>query len=254
MKLCLLNDKSSDAEAKRTHMKNILIMADEILTTKTDVDTHPIYLLIKSLIDIELSGNIYKTISSRDNKSAYEFFIYDMFPADVSCSVPLPSSGTGGDGASIDDLLEKSLLNNNDEVVNLGYDPVLTTPWNVERLTDALSGKSVSGEWKQDPNHNIWLYMPCGISFTVDCGHHSTTKGILQNKGNVKPKSIYNISEIHKRIYTDGVNYFTRCDGKQYGNVKNFILSVVFEIGSLIVKYMPTENIRFHGKLLCDYV
>ncbi|WP_052520365.1 DUF6710 family protein [Aneurinibacillus migulanus] len=128
--------------------------------------------------------------------------------------------------------------------INLGFDPVLTRPWNEKRLVNAFSnigrGKR-GGEWTEEENHEAELGLLFGITF-VSSGNHSITAGILNNEGQLKINSIYDMSKIFPYIYCDGVNYFRKREDSLYAPVRNYSLVVVFEIGRLINEQRNSGN------------
>ena len=240
---------------RQQRMKHILNVAEDIIhKTKEYKDTHPIFLLIKALVNIEMYSNIYALISSKDEYRVKEYSFYDILPLDSNQygRYIYKNSDKIIDAYG---LMKNSKLKTHDIVIRLGYDSIITEPWNLDRFTDAISIIAENEEWKQQKNnHYIALHLPYGVSFIAVSGNHSITKGFLANIGNVIPEEVYNVSIAHDFLYTDGVYYYRKIDNSIYANVNNFNLAVVFEIGSLICKYAYEKNIRFHSKIVLDYI
>jgi len=128
---------------------------------------------------------------------------------------------------------------NIDVTLKLSCDMVLPWPWDTERIVKNLSyiGKGkVRGDWFQDNNHKVELWLPFGLGW-VHGGNHSIASGILQGDGIIKPTNIYDVSSVFDLVKFDG-NYFIRIeDGERISNkVVDFEFAAVFEVGRLIHK------------------
>lgn len=234
-------------------MKKILGVARSILDKTTEYnDTHPIYLLIKELVDIELHGNIFKSISTYDAENVHDFTFRDVLPSQRKKYGNYLYNDEITGKVDRDSFERNARSKDITETIYLGYDSILTRPWNIDRLIGALSGGTVKGEWQQNSNHKVMLFLPYGVSF-VYSGNHSITKGIMKNEGKIQTTDIYNMGKVHYYIYTDGVHYFRTDDNSLYAPVNNFNLSIVFEIGGLIEKQGFDKNPRFHGKTMFDF-
>lgn len=117
--------------------------------------------------------------------------------------------------------------------INLVNDLILPWPWKVSRLLGAIEniGKyNLWGEWRQDNNHRIEVWLPIGVCF-VRSGNHSIATGILQGKGVITKYSTMDLSPIYSLIYTDGICYYRKIDNSFIGKVKNIEFAAIFEIG-----------------------
>ncbi|WP_155988528.1 DUF6710 family protein [Paenibacillus massiliensis] len=254
-------EKIEKENKQRREFKNILLTAQDIINqTTTYKETHPIYLLIKKLVEFELHKNIYNSISSRDSNSVKDFNGSYILPrgyqANGHNSMFLSDDNeedyfyVTGDGKPLtyDNFMDESKIQGKSVSILLGTDPVLTRPWNTKRLTGAVcnigSGKP-HGDWREDSNHCAELWLPFGVTFVTN-GNHSITAGILGNEGELKVNNIYDVSKVCPHIYCDGVNYFRTRDDSFYAPVWNFSLAAIYEIGRLIVKNnVPVGLIKF---------
>lgn len=242
------SDRILTQSREKKLFQNILDVANDILCKNYDyMDTHPIYLLIKELVDLELYKNIYANISTDTPDLVKEFSFHDLLPCN-SHEDKLYGN------LKYYDFIDQSEIKNKSIGIKLGYDPILTHPWNTDRLARALSSIGVNkpwGAWKQDDhNHRAYLVLPFGVTF-VEGGNHSITAGILNNDGILVPKNIFDFSRIFSHIRCDGINYIKIIDGRLediYTPVTNFSLSAVFEIGRLIYeKKKIGKDILFKG-------
>lgn len=263
-----LNKRTVEIQKERTRIENENIQREELkkllITARNMIiykdaqteDTHPIYLLMKALANEEFYRYVNKSISTIDPGRMGSFSVLSILPVSEKSKTNPPNNcflyedDTLPDSLKrkdwMDFVIESEITEENDEQIYLGYDAVLPWPWNASRLDDAIKGKSVSGDWKQNPNHRVDLLMPYGIAI-VKGGNHSITKGILLNQGEITPKRIYDFSKIHDHIYTDGVDYFRSKDNSFYAKANSFNFAAIFAIGDLIVKNNNIA-IKFHGK------
>ena len=65
-------------------------------------------------------------------------------------------------------------------------------------------------------------------------GNHSISVGIIQGKGSIKPKAVYDISDVYNYVHCDGINYYRKEDGFIISSVKNAEIAAIFEIGRLM--------------------
>ena len=225
---------NKDNHSKKQEFKNILARAKAILEQTEEYGaTHPIYQLIKAIINYEFDKSIFTAITSNTDREngVRKYHIGDLVPH----------------------LTEYEINKNFNEVVaenlniHLGRDSILTGTWGSDKLVSAIATTAETEKWTQK-SHYIDLFLPYGVSFVTEDGIHTITKGILKAEGQLKPARIFNISDVHKDIYTDGVAFYKKCDGSIFSPVENFNLSVVFGIGALIVENAKTREIRFHGK------
>ncbi|GEM_PF-2581754 len=245
----------------RQQLKNILSVARGIISrTTTYEETHPVYLLIKQLVDQELNKNIYSSISTFDESKVKYFNIHDLLPCYNNKSYNKFNALNKGEeneylyvdalGEEIKyyEFIQESKVEGKSVTIKLGQDPIITRPWNVDRLIGTYSniGKGkLHGNWRKDSNHITELWLPFGITF-VSSGNHSITAGILNNEGSLEVTEIYDMSNIFYHIYCDGVNFFRTKDNSLYAPVENYSLAIVYEIGRLINSYKSSEkNIKF---------
>jgi hypothetical protein len=130
--------------------------------------------------------------------------------------------------------------------VNLAKDTILPWPWNRQRIASALAhigrGKSM-GKWRQDPNHQVMLWLPWGISF-VGGGNHSIAAGIIAREGEVTPGEVYDMSALLDLVDCDGRYYRETSSQKTIAWVDDERIAAVFEIGRLMRKL----NLNRSGK------
>lgn len=122
------------------------------------------------------------------------------------------------------------------ERVHLGRDAVMPTPWRREDFANALAnigaGRSM-GEWEEDGNHTIWLWLPWRIAF-VTGGNHSIAAGILGSEGCVTATDVYDMRVLLDRVECDGRHYVERATGRRLERVSSYRRAAVFEIGRLL--------------------
>lgn len=122
--------------------------------------------------------------------------------------------------------------------VNLVEDLVLPWPWNANGYVRTLSSIGTSrpwGEWEEDSNHQVVMYLPLGICF-VTRGNHSITSGIVSGKGIVTTRKVYDISKIYDYVYTDGIYYRRIADNSIISEVHYIEFAVIFEIGRMLLE------------------
>lgn len=145
------------------------------------------------------------------------------------------------DGKYFEEIIKELTINKN---ISLGKDLILPWPWKRNRLISSICniGKGrASEEWKQDQkNHFVELWLTLGIAW-VNGGNHSIATGVIQCQGLIKPEYVYDISPIYKYIYTDGINYIRKQDGKVISPVNNVEFAAIFEIG----RVMSANSITF---------
>lgn len=120
--------------------------------------------------------------------------------------------------------------------IHLNRDLILPWPHDRSKLIGCISdiGKDRNkGEWRQDANHSIELWLPLGISW-VHCGNHSITSGIVQGSGIITTDCVYDISDIYDYVYCDGRNFFKKNDDTIIGPVNHTEFAAIFEIGRMM--------------------
>lgn len=231
---------------KRQELKKICLVAEELLEIKIEAETHPIYLLIKELVDLEYNKVIYKTISTHDDHKVPQFSSNNLLPYEEKKYGNYLYENFYGEQITFGKLVDESRVSTKESIL-LGNDPIIARPWNIWRLTRAMD--NIQDKWIQDNNHQVSLWLPYGVTF-VSSGNHSITVGYLRNTGSVTTDDVYNVGEIHDYIYTDGIYYFRKSDDSICAEVTNFNLAVVFAIGGLIHKkrFSGEGNINFHSQ------
>lgn len=229
---------------KRQELKKICLVAQQLLKIEAEDETHPIYLLIKELTELEYSKVIYKSISTHNDRKVPHFSADNLLPREEKKYGNYLYKDYKGERMTYQKLYEK-YDETNKETIILGKDPIIARPWNIKRLIRQIN--NIQEEWKQDDNHQVSLWLPYGVSF-ITSGNHSITVGHLRNTGSVTTNKIHNVGEIHNHIYTDGVYYFRKSDDSICAEVTNFNLAVVFAIGELIRNKSFNGSIKFHGK------
>jgi hypothetical protein len=135
-----------------------------------------------------------------------------------------------------DVMIEKD----NNIKINLCKDIIFPWPWSRERFVDCIAsiGKGrFNGEWQQDnSNHYVVLWLPIGIAW-VHGGNHSISTGIIQGVGSLVPKEVYDISEVYKYVYCDGLHYRRKENDSIICAVKNVEIAGIFEIGRKMIEY-----------------
>lgn len=130
-----------------------------------------------------------------------------------------------------------------DGEICLGKDVVLPWPWNREKYIGTISkvgeGKQ-SGNWQQDINHSLELWLPVGVSWVCG-GNHSIASGIIQGFGKVKPDYVCDIGRVYDYIKCDGQNYIRTEDGSILAPVRSLEFAAIFEIGRM----MKDNNISY---------
>lgn len=122
--------------------------------------------------------------------------------------------------------------------MRLGVDLVFPWPWEQGRIINSLCELRPGGgggEWRQDRNHGVILWLPLGIGWVFG-GNHSITAGIIHAQGEITPEITYDISRVYKHVVCDGVEYKRVHDGGKIGPVCDLEMAAIFEIGRLIHK------------------
>lgn len=120
--------------------------------------------------------------------------------------------------------------------VRLGVDVILPWPWSRERLLTSLSKLRPGGDWgdwRQDDNHRVELWLPIGVSWIYG-GNHSITAGIINAAGEITPEVTYDISAVYEHVTCDGLDYRRAHDDSRIAPVADLDIAVMFEIGRLL--------------------
>lgn len=163
-----------------------------------------------------------------------EALIPNLFPEEVLFD---PLARITKEGTNFQDVMRELKT---EKVISLNRDLVLPWPWKKSRLITciALIGQGRRwGQWSQDcNNHYVDLWLPMGIAWVYG-GNHSISAGIIQGKGEVIPRYVYDIRNVYDYVYCDGVNYYRKEDGSIISPVMNAEFAAIFEIGRIM-----TEN------------
>lgn len=124
---------------QRRDLKHILMTAQRIISqTTTYKETHPIYLLIKQLVDLELHRNIYNSISTHEPNRVEDFNNFYLLPYNYKSDKVynlISSKRREKDYlyinehdryVSYDLLLIESKIEGKTASIKLGFDPILT--------------------------------------------------------------------------------------------------------------------------------
>lgn len=124
--------------------------------------------------------------------------------------------------------------------LNLACTPIFPTPWDRDRYARALAlighGKPL-GDWRQEPNHVVSLWLPWGIGF-VSGGNHSISSGILGGEMvSIVPHEVFDFSPVLNLVESDGATYRSKQYGEVLAEVTDHRIAAVFEIGRLIIQH-----------------
>lgn len=143
------------------------------------------------------------------------------------------------DGRSLEDLKRMVPA---PRPLKLGVDLVFPWPWErgriIRNLCELRPGGE-GGEWRQDWNHAVILWLPLGVGWVFG-GNHSITAGIIHAQGEVTPEETYDISRVYKYVVCDGVEYKRIHDNATISLVPDLEMAAIFEIGRLIKKHRVT--------------
>lgn len=125
--------------------------------------------------------------------------------------------------------------------IALATDVILPWPWEPERVVNSLTCLRPGGrwgEWKQDGNHLVELWLPMRIGW-VHGGNHSIAAGIVYGTGCMQPEVCYDISPVYRHVRCDGLSYFRLYDRTTIAPVADVELAAIFEIGRLMTAKRP---------------
>lgn len=127
--------------------------------------------------------------------------------------------------------------------IDLHSDPILTFPWNRERLCNALRNYATpENPWEEHTNnHSLEILFPVGVSWFYN-GIHSGFSGYLSREGvlYITPDSqrrrhnIANLAPLYDYIAFDGENYIFTEENAVIGKANSFELGCIFEIGRML--------------------
>lgn len=232
----VLNNKRK-LEIQKKEFDNILSFADSVIKTANKYqennnlfyEEHPILDVIRILGKNLQTKYMLRLLKSYEPLPKIDFW-------DITFNLTLCIDGRK---ICIYDLVEK-VGDKNSKTIQLKKDLVLPSAWNRDRLIDNISsiGKGRwGGVWKQhDSNHLVEVWLPTGVCW-VNNGNHSITTGIAQGEGEIVTDSVYDISNLYKYIYCDGIHYRYIKDNSVLNSVKNVEFAAIFEIGRMMVEH-----------------
>ncbi|GAA4880314.1 hypothetical protein GCM10023310_70630 [Paenibacillus vulneris] len=223
------------AEVQQQQFTRMISMAQDILKnsdehTPSKEYKHPIFNFIK-LLGMKMQTDYLTYLLYADDYGETRKYP-DITPwhtfFDISAVLTL-------DGKKFYDILFGNKLETQFKV-DLTEDLVLPWPWNVDRYVTSITSIGSSrpwGEWEEDSNHRVDMYLPLGICF-VRGGNHSITSGIISGKGTVTTSKVYDISLVYDYVYTDGIYYRRTADNSIISSVQFIEFAVIFEIGRML--------------------
>ncbi|MBQ3587297.1 MAG: hypothetical protein II977_01890 [Oscillospiraceae bacterium] len=206
-------------------LNKVLNMAKRLLenSTETNVRDHPIYGLIKVLINYQLY-DLARNLCEGENVISIAKIYEDL--------------GIWVDGFNTDDCINDDVEKMVELEIDLSTDIVLMCAWNEGRFANALVniGANVENPFNFDKNNHFVSYIyPLGITL-VDNGNHSLLTGVLKSEGVVYPIQTYDITGHYELVYFDGTYYREKNTDKIIHKVERFELGAVFEIGRLLAE------------------
>lgn len=216
---------------KKRKFEKAMGYAEAVLKTGGDIgNNHPLLDVVRLLGRTVQTQYLSHMLFSKEKRSDLPDITFDYLFFDRGKKLSI-------DGKMLYDIIER--LENNDREVILSKDLILPWPWDQDRAVSAIVNigqDRKNGEWKQDPNHRIVLWLPIGIAL-VRGGNHSIAAGIIQGAGTIKPDEVSDISKIYDYVYCDGQNYIRKEDKQIISPVQHVEFAVIFEIGRLMVKH-----------------
>jgi hypothetical protein len=139
-------------------------------------------------------------------------------------------------------------LRPSDFPLHLGHDCVLPCPWSHDRFINAMAfiGRAkidqadaerqmYGGDWRQDSNHRVELWLPWRIGFVIG-GNHSLAAGILAGAGHLIPDNVLDFDHLFDLIECDGRTYRYGANLEHTAPVTDARHAAVFEIGRMIAR------------------
>jgi len=165
--------------------------------------------------------------------------LYEIDESDLPCLYPKellfdPMTRISLDGTTFTDVRRELKT---DRVISLNRDLILPWSWKKSRLATCIAligeGRRM-GQWRQDHNnHYVDLWLPMGVAFVYG-GNHSISAGIIQGRGEIITRSVYDISDVYDYVYCDGFHYYRSEDGSIISKVINAEFAAIFEIGRMM--------------------
>lgn len=216
----LINKKKSLLKFKKVveHSANIIIENKNISLESFE---HPIYRVI-GIFAKSVQSKYLQYVLTTEEKNIPHFNYINLFHPNYSVIKENNIPYTIYDSV---DYESKVSVDFNKEIV-------ISFPWSIERFSSALKNLN-RDNWEYDPlNHMAYYFEPFKIGVVYN-GMHSSTIGILLNKGTI-PAKVIDMSSLFEWIRTDGLYYYNLKTGKRLSKVASFEESVIFEIGRMI--------------------
>jgi hypothetical protein len=139
-------------------------------------------------------------------------------------------------------------LTPSDFPLDLGHDCILPCPWSHDRFINAMAfiggakidqadadRRKYGGDWRQNSNHRVDLWLPWRIGFVVG-GNHSLAAGILAGAGRLIPDNVLDFDHLFDLIECDGRTYRYGDNLAHTAPVTDVRHAAVFEIGRMIAR------------------
>jgi len=228
--------KSVPDDLKSKIFKNSLVFAKRVIDdyerkkeseNLPNTNRHPIldviWLLAKETQYKYIGYMLFEPEKGRNNYVQYSTLFFDS-------AEPITQ-----DGKHIHDIVVKL---NARRTIDLSKDLVFPWPWNMDRLVKCIANIGEDrwgGNWRQDNNHRIFIWLPIGVAW-VSGGNHSITAGILKGEGKITTDMVYDVSPLYKHVYCDGLYYRRLYDGSVISKVSKPEFAAIFEIGRIMVE------------------
>jgi len=124
--------------------------------------------------------------------------------------------------------------------IDLAKDPVITFPWNQQRLmycAEKIGG--ADNPWQEKSNnHFARLLLPMGVTHIYN-GLHSTFTGMIKREGMLSfydgsNHSVHDISRLYPLLQFDGTDYLIAGSDVIAGKARSFEFGCIFEIGRML--------------------
>lgn len=130
-------------------------------------------------------------------------------------------------GKISDEML--GLEKENNIIIDLEKDLVITCPWHRDRLLNTLNMIWKNDFVYKDNNHHAYYYTLLDIC-SVYNGFHSITSGIYHKKGQIEA-TVVNTKVILENVYTtNGIHWYNKKNDKKVGQVTDFRAGALLEI------------------------
>lgn len=218
-------------KSNHNKLKTLLTYASELIETSWN-DPNPIFTFIKILADKITLDSVMDLLTTDHNPKYPRLESYFMeVNHTLSCKYNI--------NHEVYQAFSKN-QKNVDVTIDLAKDPILTFPWDHQRLIDSMLGIGTSANpWKEDAmNHAATLYLPVGVTF-IHNGLHSIFTGMAKREGaqHISPDSrhqVVDISGLYDLLQFDGTNYLVAGSDVVAGTAMSFEFGCIFEIGRML--------------------